>query len=103
MERPNKMVYQKIDLSKVGPKAIPPGQLKKEVEKAGGSIYYPQEALTIYLDPEGVLKSKDHNFTVEDEVKLKNETARNVVLTHKGYHPAKVPHPMLTHFIKRGK
>lgn len=86
------------------PAGMAPGQYKKLIEENSYEHIY--QAMTPYLDPEGLLRASgiSQSGVVEKILspqKMENMINRNIVLTVKGYHPAKVPHPILTHFIKR--
>ena len=84
------------------PGAMPPGQYKKLIETEAGYLDLSQEAQEIYLDPEGIAQatrySQNINILDRDEENQK-EYNKNAALTAKGFHPAKIPHPMMTHFI----
>ena len=87
------------------PAGMPPGQYKKLLEDWGtASMDFSQQAYEQYLDPEAVVESIQYssNFDLPNEIQTKQaEYNRNAALTAKGYHPAKVAHPMFTHFINK--
>jgi hypothetical protein len=86
------------------PGAMPPGQFKKEWQEAT-TLDLSQVAEQMYLDPEAVVESlrysQDATLMTPGVASSNKEYNRNMALTAKGYHPAKVPHPLLTHFIRK--
>ena len=83
---------------------MPPGQYKQLWEEAT-QIDMNQASQQMYLDPEGMVKATRYAQNLEtieeDFQSSQREYARNMALTAKGFHPAKVPHPLLTHFLWR--
>ena len=86
------------------PGGMPPGQFKKDWDEAS-VVDLAQAANQMYLDPEAVIEtlqySQDATLMTPEVASSTKEYNRNMALTAKGYHPAKVPHPLLTHFIRK--
>ncbi len=88
------------------PGGMPPGQYKKMAKYGPDVLDISQQATTLYLDPEAQARAKQYAANYAERLlNAKQQTTaqkhynKNAALTAKGFHPAKVPHPLLTHFI----
>lgn len=87
------------------PGGMSPGQYKKQVGAENNGYEHIYQATTLYLDPEAQIRASgiSQSYVIPKSQKdIVLETDRYNALYAKGFHPAKVPHPIFTHY-QRGK